>query len=337
MPESDELNALYDRFLLRKEVLSVSDEGMMQILKMSSLGSSACDLEDSVAIDGSCGVVFLEGLDQVISGLLAGANNVLMTDDTCVLFKDLRNFLIEDLGVEVSDRRLIKAARLLKICAASSGRRRVDALDCLLLQHVVWDLPEQRAEIRDWLWEHMTPGQGSVAQYRFLLDSLRSQAMAIIRKTSGDVNGSMGALPSDLKLVHTLAKEVNAVTNLLEERVEAIARHAEVLHRATEHLWLGPDEAKAAQQFLLPKAEAVLDELSGTLEYALGLELLLTKDSPFPNEFRLPLLETLSQGGKEVAINFTEAELNMGMKEAKSKYDAEMFRKWKRARKQITS
>jgi hypothetical protein len=32
-------------------------------------------------------------------------------------------------------------------------------------------------------------------------------------------------------------------------------------------------------------------------------------------------------------ISFSTEELSMGMKEAKAKYDAETFRRWKRARK----
>ena len=38
MPDSDELDALYDRFLLRKEVFQVSDDGLMQMLSMPTPG-----------------------------------------------------------------------------------------------------------------------------------------------------------------------------------------------------------------------------------------------------------------------------------------------------------
>ena len=40
-----------------------------------------------------------------------------------------------------------------RLSAASHGRRQVDALDCLLLQHVVWRQPEERSAVRTWLWE----------------------------------------------------------------------------------------------------------------------------------------------------------------------------------------
>jgi MoxR-like ATPase len=54
--------------------------------------------------------------------------------DVCVLLRDLRTHMRQELGVEVSDRRLVKAASLLRVCAATNGRTRVDLLDCLLLQ-----------------------------------------------------------------------------------------------------------------------------------------------------------------------------------------------------------
>ena len=207
LPESDELDALYDRFLLRKEVLPVSDENIMKILGMPTPGVSPCD--DIVVSDADCEVVFEDGLDQVVNDLSTAADAVHIIDDACVLLRDLRTFMWEELDVDVSDRRLVKAARLLKISAASHGRTSVDPIDCLLLQHVVWRLPEQCSAVREWLWDHLTPGGAKsdglsssvAAQFLLLLDSLRREALMAVRKTGGDVTGASGGREADVVVI----------------------------------------------------------------------------------------------------------------------------------------
>jgi MoxR-like ATPase len=348
LPESDELDALYDRFLLRKEVLPVSDEGLMLMLAMPTPGESPCDdRDDGVAETKKCDVVFKDGLDQVVEALSTAANSVLMGTDACALLRDLRNFMREELGVEVSDRRLVKATRLLKISAASHGRISVDPLDCLLLQHLAWRLPEQRAAVREWLWDHLTPGCGggggatgeedspsaATAQFRFVLDGLRREATEAVRKTAGDVLGSSGARAADVAFIESLRTEAANLASILRQRSTALARHMELLQRSMDHLWLDPDEARAAQQILFPKAEAFSLEVDRALADACALELALGDSSSSPsNDLRVSVLELLwDEGAPE--RTFTSEEMNMGMREAKSIYDLDTFRMWKRARK----
>jgi MoxR-like ATPase len=163
LPESDELDALYDRFLIRKEVLPVSDTGLMRLLAMPSSSIAASPTTTTAAGGGDsegpvCDLVFPGGLDELAASLSAAVGGVEMGEGVCVLMRDLRTYLRQELGVELSDRRLVKAARLLKVCAASHGRTRVDYIDCLLLQHIVWRLPEERTAVREWLWDRVTPG-----------------------------------------------------------------------------------------------------------------------------------------------------------------------------------
>ncbi len=63
----------------------------------------------------------------------------------------------------------------------------------------MWRQPEERGAVRAWLWERLTPGStedDAITQYRFLLNGLRQQAFATVRKTSGDVTGAAGARPA---------------------------------------------------------------------------------------------------------------------------------------------
>jgi len=333
LPESDELEALYDRFLLRKEVVPVSDEGIMKMLGMQLPGGSPCD-------NKTCDVVFADGLDRVIETLSTTAGDVRIGEDVCVLIRDLRIFLSEELDVYVSDRRLAKAARLLRVSAASHGRTNVDALDCLLLQHVAWQLPEQRSVIREWLWDHLTPGgataesSSEVPKFRLLLDGLRREAVIATRKTSGDVAGDSGGRESDIAIIRSLREETSQIGALLHRRSKSLSRHMELLERSAEHLWLDPDESLAAQQILLPRAKALYTEVDRTLKDARALELALSEGNASPaNDLRISVIEMLWDEGDIPEAVFTDEDLSTGMKEAKLKYDAETFRSWKRARK----
>jgi MoxR-like ATPase len=346
LPESDELDALYDRFLLRKEVLPVSDAGLMQILGMSTPGASS---RDATSLDGDSShadsvVLFTDGLDNVIKSLSVAVESVQMGDDACALMRDLRSYMRDELDVDVSDRRLVKAARLLKFSAASHGRTRVDPIDCLLLQHMAWRLPEQRNAIRDWLWDHVTPGgappeamsQSVAAQSRLLLDGLRREALDTVQKTTGDVTGASGGRVADIEVIRRLRVEVSRIASLLQQRADLLARHMELLRRSKFHLWLDPDEAQAAQTLLLPKAEKTLRDVIRALSDAHTLELALGADSSISpdDNTRLSVVELLwDDDDFESEVSFTESELNIGMREAKAKYDVDIFRAWKRARK----
>lgn len=339
LPESDELDALYDRFLLRKEVLPVSDDGIVQMLGLVTPGSSPCDVTTPVNASRTCEEVFVDGLDKVVEALSIAADSVHMGNEACFLLRDLRTFMRDDMDVDISDRRLVKAARLLKVSAASHGRTRVDPIDCLLLQHMAWRLPEHRIAVREWLWDNLTPGSvaggGSTAsQFNLLLNGLRQETLVAVRKTSGDVTGATGARESDVAVIESIRSEVSQLASLLQQQSENLARHIELLRRSMDHLWLDPDEARAAQQLLIPKAEVALRESKLVLSNARSLELALKFGSSPSDEARLSVIEQLwDDEDTLVPVKFSEDELNISMKDAKAKYDADTFRRWKRERK----
>ena len=331
LPESDELVALYDRFLIRKEVLPVSNDGVIQLLSMSNPGYSSCD---NPVAEASCDVIFAEGLDKVVTALSAAADSVHIGDDACELMKDLRTYMREEQNVEISDRRLVKTSRLLKIGAASQGRSRVDPIDCMLLQHCMWQLPEQKAAVRDWLWDNLTPVDGSLEQFRLLLDTLREEIMTAVRKTSGDVTGEQGGREMDVEVIKSLRIETSRIATILQQRHAEIARHIELLRHSEDYLWIERNEAQAMKQLLLPRAETVSVEVRRALADACALEMSLTDSPEAPsNDLRLAVIAQLWEKGYSPDSSFSEDELSIGMREAKAKYDLETFRKWKRARK----
>eukprot|EP00562_Extubocellulus_spinifer_P020270 CAMPEP_0178600922 /NCGR_PEP_ID=MMETSP0697-20121206/34128_1 /TAXON_ID=265572 /ORGANISM="Extubocellulus spinifer, Strain CCMP396" /LENGTH=337 /DNA_ID=CAMNT_0020238977 /DNA_START=161 /DNA_END=1172 /DNA_ORIENTATION=+ len=133
--------------------------------------------------------VFTDGLEEVSTSLAKAANAVTVTDDAAPLCAIYEHY------------------------AASHGRTVVDPIDCLLLQHIVWRLPEQRAVVRQWLWDNLTPGgDGSAAdvlQFRFLLNGLRQSIEMAVRSTEGDVTGRGGARSTDAAAITALREEVS--------------------------------------------------------------------------------------------------------------------------------
>ena len=302
------------------------------MLSMDNPGYSACDSNDT---ETSCNLIFANGLDEVVDAFSAAVSSIQMGVDACELMRDLRTYMREEHNIDVSDRRLVKVARLMKISAASHGRARVDPIDCVLLQHCIWQLPEQRNIVRDWLWDNLTPEDNeSIHKFRVLLESLRHEILIVVRRTSGDVTGENGAREDEVRILQSLLAETSRIVAILQKREHNLARHIQLLRHSDEFLWIEPNESQELTQVLLPRAEAVAIELKKICRDALSLELSISNSEFAPtNELRLSVIEQLWEEGYSSEVTFTDDELNMGMREAKAKYDLETFRKWKRARK----
>ena len=335
LPENDDLVALFDRFLIRKEVVPVSDEGVLKLLSMSNPGRPSCYARDN---NDQCDPLFTESLDGIIEAITNAAETVKIDTAECELMRDLRTYMRQQHSVDISDRRLVKAARLLKISAATDGRSRVDPIDFMLLQHCFWNTPDQRVHVREWLWSNLTPGEGSqgrsLEQFRFLLDNLRNAILSSLRRTSGDVSGDSGGRLEDIKVIHALTSECRRVAAVIQRNLDHLARHIELVRTSDTFLWLDPEDATAMRQLLLPRAESLWQDMRKTLGDAYALELSISTRPEAPaNEIRSDVIQELWDEGYIGEAPFTDAELAISMKEAKTKYDTDTFRRWKRAKR----
>lgn len=151
LPDSEELDALYDRFLLRRCVSPVSDDAVFDLLlgpeasaSGTTAGSSTLSPTTMTADDASLAsneLACRPGLHPTaIQRIAAAAETVVLPRDVLVILRGLRTYLRDEVDppVYLSDRRLKKAAALLKTAAAAHGRGSVTVVDALLLQHVAW-------------------------------------------------------------------------------------------------------------------------------------------------------------------------------------------------------
>lgn len=128
LPEGDELDALYDRFMLRSFVHPVSDESFESLLTLSS---ATCDpdLETRLKIEDLAEVQRLADKVELTSGVIELCN-------------EFRRYLQQE-NIYVSDRRWRKLVKLMKVSAFTSGFNQVSNYDAWILPHCLWQQPEQ--------------------------------------------------------------------------------------------------------------------------------------------------------------------------------------------------
>lgn len=136
LPEGEELDALFDRFLLRLHVGPVSKESFPLLLGLR--GETAMVISRDLQLN----TYDLQTIRDAIP-------TIALQKDTIVLLSDLREWCLAE-KIQVSDRRWRKIVRLLQASALTNGRTTVSIWDCWLLQYCIWEQPEQRAKVYDW-------------------------------------------------------------------------------------------------------------------------------------------------------------------------------------------
>ena len=83
--------------------------------------------------------------------------------------------------IEISDRRWKKIIQVLKVAACSSGCMAVDRTIVLLLQHMLWNLPEERENIRKIVFELVVSGGISTEKLRQEAEDLHAAAIIALK------------------------------------------------------------------------------------------------------------------------------------------------------------
>lgn len=161
LPESQELDALYDRFLFRCLVEPVSDDAVKDLF--SVVPKDDAYFEPTIT-------------EELTLSLSNKASKVTMSIDVVCLLRDLRAFMRDEMDPPVycSDRRLVKAAAMLRLVAATHSRTTVSLLDCLILQHVMWNQPEDKTVIKNWLRKRVVPETGLYG-FKYIIDDIQKR------------------------------------------------------------------------------------------------------------------------------------------------------------------
>jgi MoxR-like ATPase len=170
MPESEELEALYDRFLFRKQVNPVTDPAIFQLLRL---------IPKKVEQDRKINLLDAD----LISSCLQDASRVIVPQYVLNLLRDCRVFMRDEADPPIfcSDRRLLKTVRILAMSAASNGRNTVSIFDVLLLKHIFWYNPEDQELLTEWLWNNIVP-KSDISGFRFLVENLYDRITLSLKK-----------------------------------------------------------------------------------------------------------------------------------------------------------
>lgn len=139
LPTDDEaLGALYDRFLVRIFVDYVSEDRFELLFNTTTEPEFAP--EDRLT-------------RHEIGRLRQAAKTVTIPNDIVQgiqsIWQQHKQAFQEDARESLSDRRLKKIIKLLRVSAASNGRREVDLSDVLLLKDCLWNHPDNAPKVRE--------------------------------------------------------------------------------------------------------------------------------------------------------------------------------------------
>jgi MoxR-like ATPase len=139
MPKEAELEALYDRFIIRMRVDRLQDEEQLAQFLMASSDYEAPGVELRLT------KAELEAVAKVAKALP-------VEEPVIQLLVDLREWC-HGKGIKVSDRRLGKIKRLLQVAAATSGRETTSLSDAWVVRHCAWDdfTTDQAEKLAEWL------------------------------------------------------------------------------------------------------------------------------------------------------------------------------------------
>jgi len=141
LPQGNDLEALWDRFLLRLKVDYVSDAGFSKFIQA---------VASKLAAGGNGGAPSAVQpqtlLQSELLALQQRAGQVSVPGVTLSLVERLRKDLAGK-GVTVSDRRWGQTLDVLQAHALLEGRDAVTEDDLAILKHSLWQTPEQQAEV----------------------------------------------------------------------------------------------------------------------------------------------------------------------------------------------
>ncbi|CAJ1442320.1 unnamed protein product [Effrenium voratum] len=212
-PESEELQALFDRLLFRVHVRPVSEEALAELVAATALSESDSDEEEAEGL--ALGVAEAEAARRC-------AGKVEVPSEVVEVLRDCRRFLSAlETPEPVSDRRLGQAVRVLQVVAHCCGRQRVELCDCALLAYVFWSSVASEDLFRGFLFQRLARQKGR---------ALGAILGGLLDRVETKVTGP--ELPQELAALRRAVEQEAAEA----ERQQSLAR---------EHCWLPPKDVEA--------------------------------------------------------------------------------------------
>lgn len=271
LPESEELDALYDRFLLRKSVKQVSADGLGDLAALAAsgfAGATAPEAEDDRA--------HYLAMDDLLSCRDEAIARVEVSRAVIDLLVGLRKHLQDkcEPPVYVSDRRFIKCVQLLQVAAHANGADAVSVYDCILLQHALGQRPGDDEKVLLYVLDAIAKDPG-----------LTQAELAVV----GAYGAAHASLSRDGDVGHAL-EEARTLVALLRARHASLSATLDAeFPLLRSNVWLSAPDISAAIQHIAPLMAENKERVAVLLEEALTLEqALLAPCAPSVLESLLP-------------------------------------------------
>ncbi len=218
LPDDDELQALFDRFLLRFVVEYIQDDFrfLRMLQKRPAQERTTLRLED-------------------LRHLQAAVAAVSMPDTLLRSIADLRRELNRK-NLIASDRRYQQAIPLLQAYALLNGSSQVREQDLALLEHVLWQQPTERPDIRTTIHQLLRGYEDEAKALLYQSQELRDYAH---RQWDTHELRSRAVVEAHTKIRHIL------------EKLESILDSARALGRPTDSVETVKGEIESIQQRML--------------------------------------------------------------------------------------
>ncbi|HWQ44668.1 MAG TPA: AAA family ATPase, partial [Methanosarcina barkeri] len=172
LPEEDEsLEALYDRFLFRYRVDYIQHEENLEDLIFKNtedfVPSTKLNIENIREIQKKARDL---PVDPEIRAIIKG------------LRKELRNS-----NIFVSDRRWKKIVNVLRVASAVNGHASVNRMTAVLLQHVLWEVPEQKEAIRKLILDRVVSGGTDTGKLKLDVFDLKNSIYSCLQQELPDL------------------------------------------------------------------------------------------------------------------------------------------------------
>ena len=218
LPADASLDALYDRFMLRRWVQPIRDRDARKAL-LSVRG------EPQVAVR-----ITRDELDEA----RAAAATVAVPDDVQDAMLDLHDALSTELGLYISDRRLRKMVKLVQAHAALHGRTVACLDDLLVLTDSLWQKPEERPAVHALVCHTVAPALAEALKVldaaTELLANVPAAGLANVQKLA-EANAQLGTMVVTVRgmaggsaRVENIAMQIDAMQDDIARRIAASMR-----------------------------------------------------------------------------------------------------------------
>jgi len=163
----------------------------------------------------------------------------------------------------------MKAVNLLQVAAHADGRAAVGEYDCLLLEHVFGQRPDDARKVKDFVLETVGSDPG-LTQAELVLLALYGRAARALG--SGDDNNASAPIEDAQEAAEAAADAAGLVELLRLRHADLTATLANGFPALRETVWQSAGSARAAAQALAPALEENKGRAADLLREALVLE-----------------------------------------------------------------